>query len=289
MKTQASIYWLASYPKSGNTWMRVFIANLVSNTHDGIDINAINSGSIASDRLWMDSVLGFDSADLFTAEIDRIRPEIYRWTVSGTEQVVSYNKIHDACTRSESGEPVISLDATLGALYILRNPLDVCISASFHWGCSIDETIERMADKHHVIASSDQGLKQQIHQHLLSWSDHVLSWVDATDFPVLVLRYEDMLSNPLQSFSIASDFLHLSTSEEKIKSAVENSRFENLSAQEEKHGFKERSKHAERFFRAGKAGGWRQTLNSQQIDKIISDHEQVMLRFHYLNKNGEPC
>ncbi len=287
MKTGASIYWLASYPKSGNTWMRIFIANLLAGNPNGIDINAINNGAIASDRFWIDSVLGFDSADLLPAEIDQMRPEIYRWSVSGTEQKISYNKIHDACTRLKN-EPIISREATLGALYILRNPLDVCISASSHWGCSIDEAIERMADKQHTIALSDEGLKLQVHQRLLSWSEHVLSWVDATEFPVLVLRYEDMLNNPVQSFSAASDFLRLNASEDKIKLAVENSRFEKLSEQEKKRGFKERSKHAERFFRSGKAGGWRQQLNSRQVDKIISDHEQVMLRFNYLDNNGDP-
>jgi len=152
MSKAAGIYWLASYPKSGNTWFRAFIANLQRGQDAEIDINALDTGEIASSRGWLDELLGFDSADLRAEEIERLRPEVYRWTVTKEAKDLSYHKIHDAYLRLDNGEPLVSREATRGALYILRNPLDVAISASHHWGCSIDEAIHRMGKSDFEIA-----------------------------------------------------------------------------------------------------------------------------------------
>src|SRR5207244_8908627 len=97
------IYWLASYPKSGNTWFRTFLYNLQEDGDDPADINDIRTGAIASGRGWIDEVLGFDSADLTQDEIERLRPAVYRW--SGSDDEIGYHKIHDAYTLLPDGEP----------------------------------------------------------------------------------------------------------------------------------------------------------------------------------------
>ncbi len=79
------IYWLASYPKSGNTWFRVFLRNLLEDGDKPADINEIHTGSIASGRGWLDEVLGFDTAELEPDEVDRLRPEVYRWSIRNEE------------------------------------------------------------------------------------------------------------------------------------------------------------------------------------------------------------
>ena len=70
------IYWLASYPKSGNTWFRTFLRNLIEDGDQPADINDLSTGSIASSRGWLDEVLGFDTAELDPDEVDRLRPEV---------------------------------------------------------------------------------------------------------------------------------------------------------------------------------------------------------------------
>ncbi|MEM9783942.1 MAG: sulfotransferase, partial [Pseudomonadota bacterium] len=37
-----TIVWLASYPKSGNTWMRLFLANYIMKRETPLPINEIN-------------------------------------------------------------------------------------------------------------------------------------------------------------------------------------------------------------------------------------------------------
>jgi len=61
-----------------------------------------------------------------------------------------------------------------------------------------------------------------------------------------------------------------------------------LARQEEEKGFRERPQHAERFFRQGRSGDWRDKLTPEQIKRIVSEHKTVMRRFGYLDERGEP-
>lgn len=285
-ESMKGIYWLASYPKSGNTWFRSFLYNLQINGDAPADINDIETGEIASGRAWLDEVLGFDTAELSADEIERLRPAVYEWSRHSEE--VGYHKIHDAYTLTTDGQPLVSQAGTLGALYIIRNPLDVAPSAAHHWNVSLDDAIERMGNADMKLAASRKGLSSQVRQRLLSWSQHVLSWVDAPDLSCHVMRYEDMQRQPQEAFSAAARFLRLPDDAASIDKAIQFSRFEVLAQQEAEKGFKERPTHAARFFRQGKSGGWREKLTPSQVDRIVTAHSEVMQRFGYLDASGCP-
>lgn len=280
------IYWLASYPKSGNTWFRTFLRNLLDDGEEPADINELHTGAIASSRVWMDEILGFDSADLDSEEVDRLRPEVYRWALR--YEKVGYHKIHDAYTLTLDGEPLVSGEATLGALYILRNPLDVALSYANHNHGSIDDAIERMGNLGHTLCKSRTSLPNQVQQKLLNWCGHVLSWVDAPGLNIEVIRYEDMLQNPVATFTRAVKFLRLPDDPMRIDKAIRFSDFKLLAAQEREKGFREKLPKTEYFFRQGKSNDWREKLSAQQVERIIADHGEVMARFGYLDSNGQP-
>lgn len=282
----SGIYWLASYPKSGNTWFRIFLSNLQQNGDSPVDINELATVTIASNRCWLDNVLGFDTAELEPDEIDRLRPFVYQWSKQNAE--IEYHKIHDAYTYTTDGLPLVGRESTLGALYILRNPLDVALSAANHWGLNIDECIKRMGSHKTSLAKNRKGLPDQVRQQLLTWSEHVLSWVDAPGLDCLTIRYEDMLNRPLQTFTEACRFLQLPADAGRIEKAIRFSSFNILSGQEAQHGFKERPIKTQRFFRQGKSGAWRDQLSAGQIQKIVADHHVVMRRFGYLDEQGNP-
>lgn len=282
----SGIYWLASYPKSGNTWLRSFLFNLQQNGAAPADINDLSTGHIASARNWLDEVLGFDTAELDSGEVERLRPAVYRWTLNNSH--ISYHKIHDACTLTPDGEHLVNSEATRGALYIVRNPLDVAVSAASHWHLSLDETIDCMRQPDMTLARNQKGLYDQVPQKLLSWSQHVLSWVNATHLNLQVIRYEDMLANPIATFTQAAQFLQLPTEPSRIEKAVRFSDFKILSQQEAEKGFKERPMRAERFFRQGKSGDWLHKLTSSQVHRILTDHGEVMQRFGYMDDTGNP-
>jgi len=89
-----------------------------------------------------------------------------------------FYKIHDAFHATTDGEPMVSIKATRGALYIVRNPLDVCVSSSHHNGTSIDRAIDTMGDEASAYARGTRRQPDQLRQRMGSWSGHVLSWVD---------------------------------------------------------------------------------------------------------------
>jgi hypothetical protein len=281
------IYWLASYPKSGNTWFRAFLHNLQEDGEEPADINDLATGGIASARGWLDEVLGFDTAELTPEEVERLRPVVYDWSSRGEE--TGYHKIHDAYTLTADGEPLVGRGATLGALYIVRDPRDVAPSAANHWECTLDEAIERLERPQMALARSRRGLPPQVRQRLLSWSAHVLSWVDAPGLRCEVVRYEDMKADPLATFTRAAAFLDLPHDAERVSKAIRFSSFDELSRQEADRGFRERPQHAERFFRRGTSGGWRDTLTAEQVERVVAAHGEVMRRFGYLDARGDPA
>ncbi|HJX72016.1 MAG TPA: hypothetical protein VJ346_08695, partial [Bacteroidales bacterium] len=74
MNEQKKIVWLASYPKSGNTWFRIFLTNLLNHTNEPVDINNLYPSTIASSRSLFDEATGLESSDLTLDEIELLRP-----------------------------------------------------------------------------------------------------------------------------------------------------------------------------------------------------------------------
>lgn len=281
------IFWLASYPKSGNTWFRSVLRTCMAGAEEAADINALQTGQIASSRAWVDDVAGFDTADLTQEEIEALRPHVYRWTAAETA-ATGYHKIHDAYRMTREGRPITDDAATRGAVYILRNPLDVAPSLAAHSGTDIDTAIARMGDPGHALARATRALPGQLLQRIGSWSDHVTSWVDAPGLVPHLLRYEDMLARPDESFGAALAFLGQARDADNVARAVRLCRFETLARQEAERGFRERPAQAERFFRQGRAGGWREVLSPGQVARILADHGPAMARFGYLDADGTP-
>jgi hypothetical protein len=96
------------------------------------------------------------------------------------------------------------------------------------------------------------------------------------------MRYEDMLREPQKTFGALAQHLLFKPNDEQLVDAVDRSSFERLREQEEKAGFKERPEEAERFFREGRAGQWKDVLTPEQIKRIVDAHGEQMQRFGYL-------
>jgi len=287
MSEPKGIFWLASYPKSGNTWFRIFLANLLNTDGTPVDLNSIKTGAIASARAWIDHALGFDSSDLSHDELDKLRPAVYKWYGEQAE-TNSYHKTHDAYTYLADKVPLFPEEGCLGAIYFIRNPLDVAISFANHSNCSIDQSIENMGNKKFAFCKNIYKQNLQVRQWLLSWSLHVQSWVGAQTMNTLVLRYEDMKLKPMETFTKAAQFLRLSTTDEMIAKALEYSSIDKLQALEQQFGFNEKPAHTKHFFRKGIVNDWQNTLFANQIEQVIRDHGETMKAFGYLDEHNEP-
>ena len=229
------INWLASYPKSGNTWMRIFLANYLEKDNRKVGINEMPSLPAVSRRLF-DREMGLESTCLTGEEIFRLRPLLYEWIASRAEEEW-YMKIHDPLVEVAPGLPIISVKGTAHLIYIIRNPLDVAVSLADFLGMDIDRAISLM-DRNNWTYNSCEGTL--LHCPWVSWSFHVESWVANRRFPVHTVRYEDLKNSPYHFFGDVVRFLGLSFDEDRLIKAVANSDFDELKRQEEETPFKEK-------------------------------------------------
>lgn len=276
------ILWLASYPKSGNTWLRVFIENLFRNTQEPAPINAMEVVKYGDMMVSVyERFSGKKLADLDDAEIHAMRRPLQHWLANQKETALV--KTHNALWVHD-GVPLICLDYTAGAVYLLRNAFDVTVSVAHHYGLSMDEAVEAMCSSSMSIGTS----KASVFQVLGSWSDHYRSWFGVENFDPLLLRYEDMVRDPLKTFGKFMKFLGVPKNPERLKRAIRNSAFAEVSKQEKSTGFKERVRADQTFFRAGKIGDYRNHLTEDQIKKLVDVHYDLLLEQKYIDKDGRP-
>jgi hypothetical protein len=277
--------WLASYPKSGNTWLRVFLANLIDGRSEPADINQLDVLS-ASDRSLFDASTGLASSDLTPSEIARLRPGVFR--VAGSHPPPARRvgprlvKTHEAFAISPDGEPLFPPEVTRAAIYIVRNPLDVAVSLSYHTGKTPRECVETMNDDELVVRRQAIGCAPRLPEFWSSWSGNVESWTARDDLPLIVIRYEDMKERAPATFLKAGRAVVPDCTEEQVGRAIDLSRFELLTKQEEAAGFRERPPESERFFRRGIVGSWRKELGPAEIDAIVEKNGRMMERFGYM-------
>lgn len=278
---RTGILWLASYPKSGNTWTRNFLHNLLNILENGAeapqDINEMNEFTFweISAKAY-EKHLGKPVTECTRAEIAKVRPQVQQDIAESTDGLAMV-KTHNALVM-DRGVPMINFAVTSGAVYIVRNPLDVAISLANHIGGTIDEAIEQMEMKGIETAVGERS----VYEVYGSWSQHVESWTRKTHRTIYVMRYENMLADPMRIFGGLARHLLLRPGEQQLRLAVERSSFENLKKQEAEKGFKEKPEKSERFFREGKAGQWQEKLSRRQVRQIVQAHHVQMGRFGYL-------
>jgi hypothetical protein len=276
------LVWLASYPKSGNTWTRILLANFLRESvdDDAQEDRIALTGSISSDRVLFDNATGLPSSDLTAAEIDLLRPGAYRAMAAGRDGA-RFIKAHDAYQLNAAGEPIFPAEATRGAVLLVRHPMDVAVSFAHHVGAeSMAFMVRSLGNPEHVMAGEG---KRQIHQRTGGWSGHYLSWTRQDAIPLIVVRYEDMLADTAAQLVRILDFLGIPGSGDRarIDRAVALSRFDRLQELETREGFAEIPVKAQRFFRSGRAGEGIEQLPPRLRQRILDEHGPVMAELGY--------
>lgn len=190
-------------------------------------------------------------------------------------------KTHSSFMTPE-GRPGFNLSVTKSAIYIVRNPLDMVVSLADHYGMPTDQAIQAMGSRDFSVGANDATVEQ----YLGHWSEHVANWVTAKGFPKMVMRYEDMLRDPVRAFGDVISFFKFERDEDRLRTAVERTSFSSLKQKEQSEGFKEKSPNSERFFRKGTFGGWREALSKNQVSRVVEAHGRVMQKLGYITDNG---
>ena len=272
-----NIVWLASYPKSGNTWLRAFVANLIANRATAVPLAELpNYGDLEARPDLFSQLAGRPNTELDFAQISELRPRVHAMIAAAAPKTV-FVKTHNIAGASD-GHPLHNPAVTAGAIYVARNPLDVVISMSHHFGITIDEAIAFMGNPDAAMENSDLFVTQ----FLGTWSQHVASWTALENPRIITLRYEDMLEKPMKTFTKVARLIGSDRDRARIERAVKHASFSSLSTMEKRDGFVEVPIKGKQFFRAGRVNQWRDVLTREQIVRVIADHRDVMSRMHYL-------
>lgn len=276
-KSLRNVVWIASYPKSGNTWVRIFLANYLLNARDPLWINhvhRIGTGDAVSGRYRAIAGGHYDPSDLVGHL--KMRKAVLL-AIAGNGADLNFVKTHNA-RYQPFGVELIPARFTRSAVYIIRNPLDLAVSYGRHFGLQPGTAVRTISREDNGIAADESTVQQ----YLLSWSQHVTSWTDQVAFPVHVMRYEDMKADPHAAFAALLGFLRIPIDAERLGRAVRHASFEEMKRQEAERPFIERSANVERFFHTGEIGQWQSALSTEDVEFLRQRHGKVMSRFGYL-------
>lgn len=280
-----NIMWLASYPKSGNTWLRIFLTSYLLDKK--VYINNLYGTPMTGARKLFEFYSNKDTYEISDDEIDNLRPEVWRRFSEDVGEDLILVKAHDCCHPNKNGELIFPFDVTKGVIHIVRNPLDVAVSYAFHNDVDMETITNVICNNNHAMASPRDA--KQLRQIVMSWEQHAFSWQSQSlSIPILELRYEDMTLNPKETFTKVIDFCGLPLDEEKLERSINSSRMSRLVAQEERYGFKEKGEKTKKFFRKGVIGDWRNHLSEKQKNTIIKCSKEAMKLYGYLDDKDEP-
>lgn len=252
------ITWLSSFPKSGNTWVRLLLNAYLCGGY--VNINSFPWGRDDNHKQSYVIVSPKEFSELTEHEIILLRPAALMTMMGQNPMLIKSHHYYG----SVNGVHLFPKTLTKHAFYMARDPREIAPSLAAHMDCDIDEAIRRMTDPDFSVMNSKQDF------HLVgNWSDHVKSWLHK-DFPVYATRYSDLKKDPEGTLTSMVKLLGLKLDKKKIQRSVENTQIEKLQSQEKRHGFRE-NKGKNLFF-----GGKRQKLTESQKLQIENDHSEMM-------------
>jgi len=272
-----NIVWLASYPKSGNTWLRAFLANLIANRPTPVPLAELpNYGRLEAEPELYSRIAGRPSTELSFTELCALRPQVHAAIAAAAPKTV-FVKTHSMAGAMD-GVPLLTPSVSAGSIYVVRNPLDVVISMSHHFGIDLDAAIDYLNNENSATENSDLFVTE----FLGSWSQHVKSWADMESERILILRYEDLLEKPAKYFGKVARMIGADNDRIRVERAIRHSDFRALADMEKRDGFVEVPIKGKRFFRAGRSNQWREKLSRDQVARIVEAHRTQMQRFGYV-------
>lgn len=273
-------FWVVSYPKSGNTWVRHLLRYYIEEVYDERP-SETNDTSL----YWYMSVAPKPLKAMESLDTLQLRPAAlsHMMTVLGEQQddaPCSVVKSHHL-SGEYFGVPFFSALWVDKAIYITRDPRDILPSFADHTGTELEEQAERMAD-----GAAELGYleKPKIPQMTGTWSQHVTSWINQRRVESINTSYEELHEDAERELEKMVEFLELREDAEAVEVAVERASFENLRKKEEEEGFCEASEKQDRFFRRGEVGSHEDEVPLHLEKKIIEDHGEVMRALGYLDE-----
>ena len=279
------IVWLASFPKSGNTWVRAMISSLIYSDNGVFNFEIIKKIQQFPNKKHFEK---------FTDKYQNVQ-ELKKFWVAAQEQINLDKKIkflkthHINCKIDEY--PFTNKNNTLATIYVVRDPRSLVESFSNYYKINKDAAIKSITSKELVSGAGFIKNKQNnVFTIIGSWNDHYNSWTKA-NANLLILRYEDLLIDPLKELNkiivFLKKFLIFNYNDFKTQNIISSTSFENLEKMEKEIGFFEvadieNNQTKIKFFNKGKQNDWRKYLNENEIEYISSKFNYEMKELGYI-------
>ena len=275
------IIWCASYPKSGNTWIRAIIASLIY-SEDGIfNFNLLKK------------VGQFPRRDHFKELTDDFTDlnNLSKYWITAQEKINSDGKLRIFKTHNGnynfSENDFTNKKNTLGVIYIVRDPRNIISSLSNHYQHDFKFSTDFLLNEKSFLSNKDPNYitQENIITLLGSWKNHYNSWKLVSN--LLLIRYEDLILDVKSQVNRLSNFLkkfaYFYTNEIKINNIIETTSFELLKKKEENEGFEEAVNSKIKFFNSGPKSNWKNIVDEKLIHKIEKNFEKEMKELNYLS------
>ena len=277
------IIWIASYPKSGNTWVRSFITAYYFCKDGVFDIQKLKLIEDYPNKKFFD---------------DEVREgEIHKHWEKSQKKICENKKIKFLKTHNSLitafGQNFTSPKYTLGVIYIVRDPRNIITSIKNHNDFSTYDEAFKLLKDDNAILNDYKHLRNFAKTNIInSWRLNYQSWITNNFFRRLTLRYEDMLFDPERTFRDLIIFINTickfndNFDDKKFKNALNSTKFKSLKNLEEKNQFTEnvysaRDKRKIKFFFQGPENNWKKNLDSNLINEMNEYYKEDLIKFRY--------
>ena len=274
------IIWLASYPKSGNTWLRAFLGSYIYMKHDENTFNF----DILNKIEQFPQLKHFQNIGKIPKNFDEVtKLWIPMQNKINLNNNIKFLKTHNAYG-SLNNHHFTDKNNTLGAIYIVRDPRDVLVSYSKHMSNNIQETLKYILEDNHM--GLLDGINNVFSELRGSWGQNYNSWKHFNISTKILIKYEDLIDKPFDTFlKIIKYINHLTkieVNEDKIQKCIKICEFKNLQNLEKKIGFAEKPKENELFFNKGESKQWINKIDEKILYQIEKKFKKEMKELNYI-------
>ena len=281
------IFWIASYPKSGNTWLRALLSSYYYSDDGNFNQNLLQKiGQFPEKKYFMN--FNYDSKVI----TDTSRFWIEAQNKINKDKKIRFFKTHNILG-SINGNSFTDKSNTIGALYIIRDPRNIFTSLQNHYELTQDEALKFMLNEKKFIHDFHKENDFSDFQFISSWERNYKSWIKQNNFPVKIIKYEDLSSNPFEIFKEIIKFIEktLNTQNsiniEKCKNSIKTTSFQKMKIIEKEKGFLEsvQSKKQNKkipFFYLGPKNNWENIYDKKVQLKLFSTFETDLKELNYI-------
>lgn len=276
------IIWLASYPKSGNTWIRIFLNSLFYTNNNESNINNLSIGQFPNRKHFKDITKNMDDINEFSKNC------INAQSIINLSNDTIFLKTHHAYWRNGDYK-FTDTQTTLGVIYIVRDPRNVITSLKNHYNFKdYDDALKFLLNDKNIIGVKNSKREVDLPHIISSWKNHFNSWKKMNK-NYLLIKYENLINFPELEFEKITNYLenliNRKFEKTKIFDAIKKCSFDNLKKMEKLHGFIEAPVSTDRtisFFNMGPKNDWRKLIDKKISKKKEEEFKKEMLELDYL-------